>query len=98
LTDRKHELRRLLSKIPESRMRYVEHIEQHGTALFERLCRMDLEGIVAKHSFGNYVTDRERNDMVQRLRTEITRRWQDGRSCSNVNVTGSLFRAGIHAN
>jgi ATP-dependent DNA ligase len=39
---------------------YVEHIEHYGTALFERVCEMDLEGIVAKHSFGNYVTERER--------------------------------------
>jgi bifunctional non-homologous end joining protein LigD len=60
LTDRKHELRRFLSKVPASRMRYVEHVEQHGTALFERVCKMDLEGIVAKHSFGPYVTERER--------------------------------------
>jgi hypothetical protein len=41
-------------------MQYVEHVEQYGTALFERVCKMDLEGIVAKHSFGNYVTERER--------------------------------------
>jgi bifunctional non-homologous end joining protein LigD len=60
LTDRKHELRRLMSKITESRMRYVEHVEQFGTALFQRVCNMDLEGIVAKHSYGNYVTERER--------------------------------------
>jgi ATP-dependent DNA ligase len=31
-----------------------------GTALFQRVCEMDLEGIVAKHSFGNYVTEHER--------------------------------------
>ena len=57
LTDRKHELRSLLSKVPVSRMRYVDHVEQHGTALFERVCKMDLEGIVAKHSSGPYVTE-----------------------------------------
>jgi ATP-dependent DNA ligase len=60
LTDRKHELRRLLSKVAASRMRYVEHVEQYGTALFERVCEVDLEGIVAKHSFGNYIIERER--------------------------------------
>ena len=60
LTDRKHELRRLLSKVSAPRMRYVEHVGRYGTALFERVCEMDLEGIVAKHSFGNYVTERER--------------------------------------
>jgi hypothetical protein len=28
-------------------MRYVEHVEQYGTALFQRVCKMDMEGIVA---------------------------------------------------
>jgi ATP-dependent DNA ligase len=59
-SEMKHELRRLRSKVPASRMRYVEHVEHHGTALFGRVCKMDLEGIVAKHGFGNYVTERER--------------------------------------
>ena len=58
LTDRKQELRRLLSKIPPSRMRYADHVEQHGTALFQRVCEMDLEGIVAKHSLAPYTTER----------------------------------------
>ena len=43
LTDRKHELRRLLSKAP-TKMRYVEHVEQYGTALFQRVCEMDWRG------------------------------------------------------
>ena len=38
-------------------MRYVDHIEQHGTALFQRICEMDLEGIVAKHRLAPYTTD-----------------------------------------
>src|ERR1700681_1955170 len=54
LTDRKHELRRLLSKVPSSRMQYVEH---YGKALFERVCKLDLEGIVAKHGHGPYITE-----------------------------------------
>jgi bifunctional non-homologous end joining protein LigD len=57
LTDRKQELRRLL-KAPASRMRYADHVEQHGTALFQRICEMDLEGIVAKHSVAPYTTER----------------------------------------
>ena len=56
LTDRKQELRRLL-KAPASRMRYADHVEQHGTALFQRICEMDLEGIVAKHSVAPYTTE-----------------------------------------
>ena len=54
LTDRKQELRRLMSKVPASRLRYADHVEQHGTALFQRVCEMDLEGIVAKHSLAPY--------------------------------------------
>src|SRR5947208_1907060 len=54
LTDRKHELLRLLTKAPASRMLYADHVERHGVALFQHVCEMDLEGIVAKHSFGPY--------------------------------------------
>jgi bifunctional non-homologous end joining protein LigD len=62
LIDRKHELRRLLIGLPvTSPLRYADYLEHHGTALFQRVCEMDLEGIVAKHSFGPYVTDRERS-------------------------------------
>jgi len=57
LTARKHELRRLLSKVPVSRMQYVEHVEQYGKALFERVCLLDLEGIVAKHGHGPYIAE-----------------------------------------
>jgi ATP-dependent DNA ligase len=61
LTDRKQELRRLLNGFPSAgRLKYVDHVERHGTALFERLCKLDLEGIVAKHAFGVYVTAPER--------------------------------------
>jgi bifunctional non-homologous end joining protein LigD len=66
LTDRKHELRRLLNGLPAtSRLRNADHIEQHGTALFQSVCKMDLEGIVAKHAFGPYVTERERTTWVK---------------------------------
>jgi bifunctional non-homologous end joining protein LigD len=59
LTDRKQELRRLLSGLPAaSRLLYADHQDQYGRALFQRVCAMDLEGIVAKHSFGPYVEDR----------------------------------------
>jgi len=39
LIDRKQELRRLMSKVPESRMRYADHIENYGTALFSAYLR-----------------------------------------------------------
>jgi hypothetical protein len=46
--------------VPASRMHYVYHVHQHGTAKFERVCKLDLEGIVAKHSYGPYVTEAQR--------------------------------------
>ena len=60
LTDRKQELRRAVVEVPASRMRYADHVEQYGTALFHHVCKLDLEGIVAKHGFGPYTTERER--------------------------------------
>jgi bifunctional non-homologous end joining protein LigD len=65
LTDRKQELRRLMSKVPASRMHYVDHVHEHGTALFERVCRLDLEGIVAKHALAPYVTDLQKTTWVK---------------------------------
>jgi bifunctional non-homologous end joining protein LigD len=60
LIDRKQELRRLLTRMPtDSRLKYVDHVDGFGTTLFQRVCELDLEGIVAKHKFGPYVTERE---------------------------------------
>jgi bifunctional non-homologous end joining protein LigD len=60
LSDRKHELRRLLSRLPaDSRLRYADHIEALGSKLFERVCALDLEGIVAKQKFAPYTSERE---------------------------------------
>jgi bifunctional non-homologous end joining protein LigD len=55
LLDRKQELRRLLTKVsPPFPLRYAEHVERSGAALFQRVCELDLEGIVAKQKFGPY--------------------------------------------
>jgi bifunctional non-homologous end joining protein LigD len=60
LTDRKQELRRLLAKTcPPFPVRCADHIDGSGTPLFQWVCELDLEGIVAKQKFGNYVTERE---------------------------------------
>jgi hypothetical protein len=36
---------------PDERVAVV--VLTHGTTLFQRVCEMDLEGIVAKHSYGH---------------------------------------------
>src|SRR5437868_12904908 len=83
LTDRKQELRRLL-KISASRMRYADHVEQHGTALFQRVCKLDLEGIVAKHAFSPYALNL-RGPRGSKSRIVITPRWKDAKNCLNEN-------------
>src|SRR5438309_4826498 len=60
LLDRKQELRRLLARSPvTSPLKYTEYIDGCGMALFQRVCELDLEGIVAKQKFGPYVIERE---------------------------------------
>ena len=60
--DRKTELRRLLRHIPKNEpLMYVDHVEHHGEALFQRVCKLDLEGIVAKLKSGPSVSEREKS-------------------------------------
>ena len=47
LVERKKILKSLLPQ-PSSRVHYVDHLAEHGTALFRLACQHDLEGIVAK--------------------------------------------------
>jgi len=62
LMDRKRELRRLLSGMPvDCPLAYVDYVEGQGTALFERVGELDLEGIVAKHKYAAYTADRDRS-------------------------------------
>lgn len=62
LIERKAELRRLMSRVSSaSRIRYVDHVEQNGSGLFELVCQKDLEGIVAKLRHGDYVSQREQS-------------------------------------
>ena len=58
--DRKQELRRLLGRLPsDSRLKYVDHNDGSGIALFQRVNKLDLEGIVAKLKSGPYVSERD---------------------------------------
>src|SRR5204863_9714989 len=55
LVERKAALRQMIHRLPaDSRLRFAEHIEHSGVQLFERVCKLDLEGIVAKYKFGPY--------------------------------------------
>jgi len=58
LTDRKAELRRILGR-SSSPIMYADHVEQFGSALFEKACALDLEGIVAKRKSAPYIASTE---------------------------------------
>jgi len=78
LVDRKQELRRLLADVPITcPVKYTDHVDGFGTALFHRVCEMDLEGIVAKHKFGPYVAEREHSTWFKILNREYSQK--DGR-------------------
>ena len=78
LVDRKQELRRLLARSPAiSPLKYTEYIDGCGMALFERVCELDLEGIVAKQKSAPYVTEREQSTWFKILNREYSQK--DGR-------------------
>ena len=68
LIERKQELRRLLAQVPiDCPLRYLDHVDGSGVALFERVCKLDLEGIVAKYKHGPYVEEREQSTWIKIL-------------------------------
>ena len=74
LLDRKQELRRLLARSPDSLLKYTEYIDGCGTALFQRVCELDLEGIVAKQKSAPYVTEREQSTWYKILNRAYSQR------------------------
>jgi bifunctional non-homologous end joining protein LigD len=56
LVERKRRLRRIVPRI-DSRLLYIDHLEQRGVDLFRESCGRDLEGIVGKWRDGRYETD-----------------------------------------
>jgi ATP-dependent DNA ligase len=56
LLARKRRLLRIMPTI-ETRLLYLDHIEQRGCELFRVACERDLEGIVAKWGQDSYRTD-----------------------------------------
>src|SRR2546427_4164598 len=94
LIDRKQELRRLLTRASDCPMKYTEYIDGSGMALFQRVCDLDLEGIVAKHKSGPYIPS-EKTALGSRFAIAGTLRCRAERNCLNGSATKSLFRAGI---
>jgi bifunctional non-homologous end joining protein LigD len=92
LMDRKQELRRLLAKMPSDLpVRYVDHIDRTGVALFERVCAWTLRG--SWQSSNTVRTFRPaKRARGSKSRTAIIRRLKVER---NSSTAASM--AGIHA-
>jgi bifunctional non-homologous end joining protein LigD len=74
---RKERLREVLRGIKCDRITYVNHVSRTGKALFARACEMDLEGIVAKHKLGKYMSGRDQSTWFK-IRNRSYSQW-DGR-------------------
>src|SRR5205823_4424405 len=96
LLDRKQELRRLLARSPDSLLKYTEYIDGCGMALFQRVCELDLEGIVAKQKSAPYVTEREHSTWFKILNREYSQKTAE-KNCSNVSGTANLSLVGTLA-
>ena len=78
ILDRKQELRRLLNSASfDARIHYVDHVDGSGILLFEQVCKLDLEGIVAKQKHARYVTDREQSTWFK-IRNPHYSQWAGG--------------------
>jgi len=64
LLERKENLRYRL-KTPFSRVTFVDHIEGRGKALYEQICKMDMEGIVCKPVISPYRTVRGKTTWIK---------------------------------
>jgi len=52
----------------------LAHVDGIGKALFQRVCEMDLEGVVAKHELSPYVADRESSTWFKILNSGYSQR------------------------
>jgi bifunctional non-homologous end joining protein LigD len=86
LIERKARLKRLLRR-KRSLVLYLDHIDGSGHRLFEKVCEMDLEGIVAK-----------RKDSQYRATEKPSRYWIKIKNATYSQAEGraELFDAVVH--
>lgn len=69
LRQRKEILKSLLPADSESRIRYCDHIENRGIAFFEKVSKMNLEGMMAKDAESPYVM--RRSSYWEKIKTHM---------------------------
>ncbi len=89
--------RRLLARSPANvPLKYTEYIEGCGAALFQRVCELDLEGIVAKQKSTPYVTERDHSTWFKILNREYSQ-MQGREELFERDRRRNLYRDGIPA-
>jgi bifunctional non-homologous end joining protein LigD len=102
LLERKDRLRSIMSAARvQSRLLYVDHVRERGSAVFRAASDRDLEGIVAKWKDGPYETDgrstswiKVRNHEYSQMtgRRELFERWRDCRESRRRNWSAPVLR------
>ena len=82
LLERKARLKRIVPRKP-SRLLYVDHVETRGLKLFEKVCLLDLEGIVAKRKTSRYIVAEKPSPHWIKVKNPTYLRLKDARSLSS---------------
>jgi bifunctional non-homologous end joining protein LigD len=90
LTERKARLKKLLRR---KRSRVLDHIDARGRQFFEKVCELDLEGIVAKRKHSQYRPTEKPSPHWVKIKNRSTRRRKGARNCSSTNE--NLSRAAV---
>jgi hypothetical protein len=99
LSDRKAVLRQVLnSRTTTSALQYADDVSGSGVALYERVCEMDLEGIVAKHKTAPCIFRTMPSVPGTKSKIPAIPKWQDATNSSSKNGTLNRSQAGIVAN
>jgi bifunctional non-homologous end joining protein LigD len=82
LIERKKRLRKIVRKNAK-RVLYVDHVVEHGKAVFAEVCKSDLEGIVAKPIISPYRNIAGRSPWIKIRNTKYSQR--KGGPSSSIN-------------
>jgi bifunctional non-homologous end joining protein LigD len=93
LTVRKERLDKLVRTKP-ARMLFVDHIVEHGKALFADVCNRDLEGIVAKPTHSPYRKNRGKSPWVEINNRDYTQK--EGTVQSKVETEPPMVSVQTH--
>ncbi len=98
LLERKEELKRVVAEAADrnGQIRYVEHLDDPGTAVLKSACRLELEGIVSKRADAAYQSGRTATWMKSKCRggQEVVIGGWSGTATSLRSLIVGVYRGG----